>query len=164
MKTFNRYLVEQKNTHMEHVEDLIFNEGVKGARKAIFFLRDLRDMLAGHSNKKLSTTVKWDGCVHADTVILTNMGEMTIKQIVERTDLHHGELLVMGKELDSPLQFDHFVPLFGGNSTESNKRWVELEFEDGATIKLTEDHEVHTTNRGWVKAGDLTEDDDVTEL
>lgn len=61
MKRFNTFLTEAKNTHLEHVEDLIFNEGVKGARKAIFFLRDLRDMLAGHSNKKLSTTVKFDG-------------------------------------------------------------------------------------------------------
>ena len=29
---------------------------------------------------------------------------------------------------------------------------------------MTEDHEVHTSNRGWVKAGELTEEDDVTEL
>lgn len=46
---------------MEHIEDLIFNEGVVGARKAINFLRDLRDMLAGHSDVKKNITVKWDG-------------------------------------------------------------------------------------------------------
>ena len=46
---------------MEHVEDLIFNEGVNGARSAILFLRDLRDMLSGHSRSSISTTVKWDG-------------------------------------------------------------------------------------------------------
>ena len=46
---------------MEHMEDLPFNEGVEGTRKAINFLRDLRDMLAGNSTKNLSTTVKWDG-------------------------------------------------------------------------------------------------------
>ena len=46
---------------MEHVEDLVFNEGVAGARKAINFLRDLRDMLAGHSKTKITATVKWDG-------------------------------------------------------------------------------------------------------
>lgn len=46
---------------MEHVEDLVFNEGVEGTRKAINFLRDLRDMLAGSSNAKLTATVKWDG-------------------------------------------------------------------------------------------------------
>ena len=46
---------------MEHIEDLIFNEGVDGTRKAINFLRDIRDMLAGSSNRKISMTVKWDG-------------------------------------------------------------------------------------------------------
>jgi hypothetical protein len=55
------FITEEKNTHMEHVEDLIFNEGVPGARKAINFLRNLRDMLAGHNKSALTSTVKWDG-------------------------------------------------------------------------------------------------------
>lgn len=55
------FLTEEKNTHMEHVEDLIFNEGVDGARKAINFLRNLRDMLAGHAKSPITSTVKWDG-------------------------------------------------------------------------------------------------------
>jgi hypothetical protein len=63
VNTFTQYLKEEagKNTHMEHVEDLIFNEGVKGMRRAINFLRDLRDMLAGSSKTKVTATVKWDG-------------------------------------------------------------------------------------------------------
>lgn len=55
------FVAEEKNVHMEHIEDLIFNEGVGGTRKAINFLRDLRDMLAGHSKNKVTATVKWDG-------------------------------------------------------------------------------------------------------
>ena len=55
------YITESKNTHMEHLEDLVFNEGVNGTRKAINFLRDLRDMLAGNSKSKMTATVKWDG-------------------------------------------------------------------------------------------------------
>ena len=46
---------------MEHLEDLIFNDGVEGAQQAIKFLGDLRDMLAGHTKSKLAATVKWDG-------------------------------------------------------------------------------------------------------
>ena len=61
MRGFKSFLVEQKNTHMEHIEDLIFNEGVNGTRQAILFLRDLRDMLAGNSKSAVSATVKWDG-------------------------------------------------------------------------------------------------------
>jgi len=46
---------------MEHIEDLIFNEGVNGTRKAIFFLRDLRDMFAGNSSTSIRTSLKYDG-------------------------------------------------------------------------------------------------------
>lgn len=61
MKKFGSFLIEQKNTHMEHLEDLMFNDGVDGTRQAINFLQDLRDMLAGSSTSKVNTTVKWDG-------------------------------------------------------------------------------------------------------
>jgi|694.fasta_scaffold91145_3 hypothetical protein len=61
MKSLKSFIIEEKNTHMEHLEDLVFNEGVAGARKAINFLRDLRDMLAGNSTSKITATVKWDG-------------------------------------------------------------------------------------------------------
>ena len=61
MLNLKDFLKEEKNTHMEHVEDLIFNEGVTGTRKAINFLRDLRDMLAGNAKSKVTATVKWDG-------------------------------------------------------------------------------------------------------
>lgn len=61
LKSLKNYIVEEKNTHMEHLEDLVFNEGVNGTRKAINFLQDLRDMLAGNASSKITATVKWDG-------------------------------------------------------------------------------------------------------
>lgn len=63
MITFKNYLTEQKNTHMTHIEDLILDGGVDGARQAIMALRSLRDMLAGNeaAEAKVGLTVKWDG-------------------------------------------------------------------------------------------------------
>ena len=62
MIAFNDYsLNEAKNTHMTHIEDLVLDGGVKGAREAILALRSLRDMLAGHTKGKTDVTVKWDG-------------------------------------------------------------------------------------------------------
>ena len=55
------FLAEEKNVHMEHLEDLIFNGGVDGTRQAINFLRALRDMMAGTTAKPINATVKWDG-------------------------------------------------------------------------------------------------------
>ena len=56
-----RHIAEAKNTHMTHIEDMVIDGGVAGARSAIFALRDLRDMLAGHDNSSKQVTVKWDG-------------------------------------------------------------------------------------------------------
>lgn len=61
MQRLKTYLTEEKNVHMEHLEDLVLNGGVDGARQAINYLRSLRDMLAGKSNAKVNVTVKWDG-------------------------------------------------------------------------------------------------------
>jgi hypothetical protein len=61
MLSFDRFLTEAKNTHMEHLEDNILNAGVEGARQSINFLRSLRDMLAGSAVKSSNVTIKWDG-------------------------------------------------------------------------------------------------------
>ena len=49
MRSLKGYLSEEagKNTHMKHLEDLVLDGGVKGARQAINALRSLRDMLSG---------------------------------------------------------------------------------------------------------------------
>ena len=61
MFAFNSFLTEQKNLHMEHLEDEVLNGGVEGTRAAINFLQGLRDMLAGHGSSSVNVTVKWDG-------------------------------------------------------------------------------------------------------
>ena len=61
MFAFSSFLTEQKNLHMEHLEDEVLNHGVEGTRGAINFLQGLRDMLAGNSDSSVNVTVKWDG-------------------------------------------------------------------------------------------------------
>jgi len=61
MFPFASFLTEQKNLHMEHLEDEVLNGGVEGTRAAINFLQGLRDMLAGHGSSSVNVTVKWDG-------------------------------------------------------------------------------------------------------
>ncbi len=61
MRSFKQHIEEAKNTHMEHIEDMIFNDGVKGARSAINFLQGLRDLFSGDTRSPINTTVKWDG-------------------------------------------------------------------------------------------------------
>ena len=61
MFRFDQFLIEEKNVHMEHLEDNILNAGVEGARQSINYLRSLRDMLAGNTAKAMNVTIKWDG-------------------------------------------------------------------------------------------------------
>lgn len=60
---FKDYLNEAVNAHMTHVEDLVFDLGVEGTRRAIFFMRDVRDMLSQGNEKahKATATIKFDG-------------------------------------------------------------------------------------------------------
>ena len=61
MFSFKGFFTNDKNTHLEHLEDDIINRGSSGGVNAINFLKSVRDMLAGHSGTKINTTVKWDG-------------------------------------------------------------------------------------------------------
>ena len=60
MQGFQDYIVEDKNTHLEHLEDEIINNGSKGARTAIEFLKSIKDMLQGAEGGS-QISVKWDG-------------------------------------------------------------------------------------------------------
>ena len=61
MYSFKQYLNEAKNTHLEHLEDEIINNGYQGGINAIEFLKSIRNMLVGSSRRKLNLSVKWDG-------------------------------------------------------------------------------------------------------
>ena len=52
---------ENKNTHLEHLEDNIFNKGFQGAKEAVDYLYSLHEMLEGNSKSPISMTTKWDG-------------------------------------------------------------------------------------------------------
>lgn len=159
MEKFKSYIAEQKNTHMTHLEDRVIYGGVNGTRQAINALRELRDMLAGQHQGSVS--VKWDGCVHENTILFTNYGEITIKEVVENYHLYP-DLKVKGKDIsDNTVTM---TPVIATNSSSGTKPWVEVLTENGGALKLTADHEVHTSNRGWVKAEDLIEGDDITEI
>ena len=54
-------LVESKNTHLEHLEDLVFNAGYAGAVSALDYIESLRGMLAEGTGTTTKLTVKWDG-------------------------------------------------------------------------------------------------------
>ena len=61
MFSFKGFFTQEKNTHLEHLEDDIINRGSQGGVNAINFLNSVRNMLAGNIGGKLNMSVKWDG-------------------------------------------------------------------------------------------------------
>ena len=61
MFSFKGFLTRGTNLHLEHLEDGIIDNGSKGGRDAINFLKSIKKMLAGHVGGRLNITVKWDG-------------------------------------------------------------------------------------------------------
>jgi hypothetical protein len=60
MKTFGQILNEDKNLHLVHIEDLVF-EGSSRVNSGISLLKELMNMLSGESNQKVNVSTKWDG-------------------------------------------------------------------------------------------------------
>ena len=59
MRGYNTGMAKQ-NTHLEHLEDDILNQGSAGGKNAIAFLRELGKMLS-EPKSNVRITTKWDG-------------------------------------------------------------------------------------------------------
>lgn len=136
----------------QHVEDLVLSHGYVGGKHAVERLRDLQDQGG-------TVELKWDGCVHGDSVLLTSIGEMRIEDFLKIND---PSVTVMTKNIESGV--NSFTEVLNKVKSLGIKEWVEVSLENGASIRLTEDHEVFTSNRGWVEAGQLTADDNIVSL
>lgn len=163
MLSFAQFITEEKNLHLVHAEDAVIDGGVTGTRQVINYLRAIRDMFAGNATRKVNVNTKFDGCIHEETVIYTNLGDLTIKEVIEKYE-NGEEIKVMGRNLSEAISFDLFVDVIGSSVSKGHKEWVEVHLENGHVLRMTEDHEVYTTNRGWVQAKDLNEFDDIHEL
>ena len=58
MQGFKNVLLEDRNTHLEHLEDEIINNGSSGARTSIEFLKSIKKMLQGGKGGS-NVSVKW---------------------------------------------------------------------------------------------------------
>ena len=88
-------------------------------------------------NEKFDVYEKLDGCCHEDTVLITNEGEKTIKEICE-TDFS-GEVLSYNIDNNNI----EFKTILTTSILENNNDWYELELDNGIEIKLTGNHKVY---------------------
>jgi len=96
-------------------------------------------------------------CLHPDTLLWTDRGKITIEECV-RLYKNNERVDVMSWDEDKHEIVHRRVTW--GDKTRYNTPIIELVLNNGAKIKLTDDHRVFT-DRGWVEAGELRYDDKV---
>lgn len=99
-----------------------------------------------------------DECFHGDTLIKTPNGEIKIK------DLKTGDAIYSMNEETGEVVIDEVVKLHTNLTNSLSEKMYELEMDNGVLIKVTGNHKFMTKNRGWVRADELTEEDDIIEF
>ena len=142
-------LTEQK-MRIPHPEDMIFDKGLAGAIAAMHGLQ-------ATANSPQNISVKFDGCIHPDSVLLTEFGEMTILDIINDTR----PIRVLVHNFDTGCDEYHVAEYPRINNNDKN--WIKIDLENGSHITVTEDHEVHVVGKGWIQAKNIKPNDDITE-
>lgn len=82
-------------------------------------------------NDYIHISSKWHGCVDKDTIINTNLGDLTIGEIV------NNKLNVNVKAFDIENNNIVYVPIDNWYTIPNDGDWYELTLEDGRTIQIT---------------------------
>jgi hypothetical protein len=162
MKTFKQHYrlfleffdaIDGAVKHIDHLEENILNKGKQGVIEALNQIESSIAYFVDESDYVIST--KFDGCIHPDTMLVTNTGNRSIIDIINDKQ----PTVVLG--YDEATQQDVWIEAKLPRINSNNKNWVEVELEDGTSLKCTEDHRVFTVNRGWIEARELTVEDDL---
>jgi len=105
-----------------------------------------------------STTphILFNPCVTGDTLVSTTVGEIAIKELVDR--FKKGEKFeAMSYNIKTGKVEPKAITM--ADKTRDNADILEIEGENGEILKLTPDHQVFVEGRGWIKAKDLSEED-----
>jgi major membrane immunogen (membrane-anchored lipoprotein) len=97
-------------------------------------------------------SVKLHGCFDKDTLVTLSNGEEVLISEINIGDS------VLSYDTKKNIMVNKIVT--NTQNFDSDKNWLELEFDDGNIIKCTEDHKFYTKNRGWIEASDLTSEDE----
>jgi ribonucleotide reductase alpha subunit len=119
--------------------DTIVNEGIV-------------DCYSGSGYKTIST----NPCVTGDTVVYTNAGPKTVKELSDK----NAQFVVKAYDSNTQKVVDQTATAF---KTKDNAKILKLTTKSGKTIKLTPDHRVYT-QRGWVEAGKLLKSDKILKI
>jgi len=103
------------------------------------------------------STVIIDECFDGDTLITTPTGKIAIKNLAV------GDTVINLCEKTNTYKEDVIVNIHKNLPNSRSEDMLELEFDNGSIIKVTANH-TFLTNKGWVRADQLTNDLDVIDI
>ena len=131
----------------------IIAEKLGDSHGCIIFQEQIMKLVEDLSNGKINGNY----CFAGNTKVLTEDGEKTIKQIVE--EKKPIKVWSYNKE-EEKYELKEVINFFDNGE----KNTIKLILENGREIICTPEHLFLTKNRGWVKAIDIEEDDDLLDF
>lgn len=105
------------------------------------------EMLREHSEGVVATSA----CLTADSLLETNLGQMTMSEVVDKWK--EGEEIFVLSYSEVTGKVDHKKVLWG-DMTREKAKIIKIKLRDGKELRLTPDHKVFT-DKGWMEAGNL---------
>lgn len=106
-------------------------------------------------NTAVNIGMKIDGCVSADTKIVTEFGEKTIKEVVENSEIK--QVLSYNESLDCAEMRNILDKKTGFN----DKKWYKVTTKSGRALRITEDDRLYLKQGCYREVKDLAVGDQV---
>lgn len=146
----NKVVKQSRGTVVEVLDDGTVNVICAPFIK-FFDINDVHADKINWSSKKLKCTEK---CVSGDTLVETENGIKPIKEVVNSSD----KFVLSVNETTGELEFNQIIDRW---SKDTNQEWVEIEFESGRKIKITENDAIKLTNGVYRRVSDLSIGDEI---
>ena len=165
---FEKHLLEECNFTLDEdtrdrLEQAILNLRVMPSMRCLMTAGEAlrRENLAGYncsytavdSPKAFAEILYILMCLHPDTLVQTMDGDKKM------SDIQVGDMVLSYNERTDSFEYKPVLRTI--QTPSSDKEKVRIEMEDGSEFVCTADHQVLTSNRGWVEAGSLTQEDDI---
>lgn len=138
-----------KNIKARYLFDIVAESAAKTGDPGALFWDEITNNLPAHSYEMFKT-VSTNPCVSGDTIIETNGGEKTIKELADKSAFFITDSFNEEKNIIEKKQAKAF-------KTHESAKLLKIKTKNGEEIKLTYDHLV-LTDKGWIMAKYLTKE------
>jgi len=148
-------VVEHQTISATWLWNLIMESTYNRAEPGVLFLDRANDYNPANYIEHISAT---NPCLRGDVEVSTLTGKMPISEVVSKFDKGREIFVPTFNETTKTIELERVVKAW---CTSPDRELLEIVFSDGKKIQVTPEHKIFTTNRGYVNACELTEDDDI---